>query len=120
LALVNPCLWYLIDRSRAGFWLSSAVGVAGAAVLLGTNPGIVPAPAPAGYVNRGGNSTMTATATTTEGLMGGLFSYESVGVATWIASVLFCSSVCFGNIGRRLAVGSGRGKGKGRFDGVGM
>ncbi len=29
-------------------------------------------------------------------------SAESVGVGTWIASVLFCSCVCFGNIGRRL------------------
>lgn len=35
-------------------------------------------------------------------LVAGIFSQESVGVATWIASVLFVSAVCFGNIGRRL------------------
>jgi len=27
---------------------------------------------------------------------------EFIGVITWIASVLYCSSVCFGNIGRLL------------------
>lgn len=36
------------------------------------------------------------------GLVAGLVSVESVGVSTWICSVLFCSCVCFGNIGRRL------------------
>jgi len=35
-------------------------------------------------------------------MLGGVVSYESVGVATWIASVLFCSCVCFGNIGRMM------------------
>lgn len=38
-----------------------------------------------------------------------LISNESIAVSTWIASVLFCSSVCFGNIGRRLAL-DGEGK----------
>lgn len=40
------------------------------------------------------------------GIGGGAESdYEStVGVATWFASVLFCSCVCFGNIGRKLAI----------------
>ena len=33
-----------------------------------------------------------------------LVSVESFGVGTWIASVLFCSCVCFGNLGRRLAL----------------
>ncbi|KAI9781407.1 MAG: hypothetical protein M1839_006001 [Geoglossum umbratile] len=47
LALVNPVLWYLIDRSKAGFLLSSVVGLAGTALLLGINPKIVPAPATA-------------------------------------------------------------------------
>jgi hypothetical protein len=35
-------------------------------------------------------------------LVAGVFTSESVGVATWIASVLFVSAVAFGNIGRRL------------------
>ncbi|KAG7290229.1 hypothetical protein NEMBOFW57_000227 [Staphylotrichum longicolle] len=34
LALANPFLWYLIDRSKPGFLLSAAVGVGGAAVLM--------------------------------------------------------------------------------------
>lgn len=40
------------------------------------------------------------------GVHDGLISNESIGIGTWIASVLFCSSVCFGNIGRRLALGT--------------
>ena len=36
------------------------------------------------------------------GLIGTGSEYESIAVATWIASVLFVSCVCFGNIGRRL------------------
>lgn len=30
---------------------------------------------------------------------------EGVAVRTWVASVLFCACVCFGNIGRQLAIG---------------
>ncbi|ETS76152.1 hypothetical protein PFICI_11539 [Pestalotiopsis fici W106-1] len=33
LALVNPFLWYLIDRSKPGFLLSSTVGLVGSAIL---------------------------------------------------------------------------------------
>ncbi|KAI4138379.1 MAG: hypothetical protein L6R39_006820 [Caloplaca ligustica] len=42
--MVNPALWYLIDRSKPGFLLSAVVGIAGTAVLLGINPSMVPAP----------------------------------------------------------------------------
>lgn len=99
LALVNPVLWYLVDRSKAGFLLSSVVGLAGTALCLGINPNMVPAPAaaiPSLHVN---------TTKTTYQSMGNeaLVRVESFGVGTWIASVLFCSCVCFGNIGRRLA-----------------
>ena len=39
----------------------------------------------------------------------GLVSRESLEGGIWILSVLFCSCVCFGNIGRRLALkGVGR------------
>ena len=80
--------------------LSAIVGIGGTAICLGVNPNMVPAPAaqPSTYPN----------ATSTPYQHGGkvsLISTESIGVETWIASVLFCSSVCFGNIGRRLAVG---------------
>ncbi|KAM0802783.1 insulin-induced protein-domain-containing protein [Usnea florida] len=97
LALVNPVLWYLVDRSKPGFLLSLLVGLAGTAIALGVNPEIVPSPAVpsprAGAVNVSYPS----------GGYDGLISNESIGVGIWIASVLFCSSVCFGNIGRRLA-----------------
>lgn len=42
--------------------------------------------------------------------MGGLGSYvsrESLEGGIWILSVLFCSCVCFGNVGRRLALSGG-------------
>ncbi|EEH19174.2 hypothetical protein PABG_01493 [Paracoccidioides brasiliensis Pb03] len=44
LALVNPFLWYLIDRSKPGFMLSTAVGLVGMVALLGINSDVVPAP----------------------------------------------------------------------------
>lgn len=98
LALVNPVLWYLIDRSKPGFLLSMLVGIAGTAIAFGVNPEIVPSPAaPSPRVGMHNVSYDT-------GLGGALISNESIGVGTWIASVLFCSSVCFGNIGRRLAL----------------
>lgn len=37
-------------------------------------------------------------------MFAGLVSYETLAVVTWVGSVLFCSCVCFGSIGRRLAV----------------
>lgn len=97
LALVNPVLWYLVDRSKPGFLLSMLVGLAGTAIAFGVNPEIVPslaAPSPrAGAMNVSYHG----------GVHDGLISNESIGVGIWIASVLFCSCVCFGNIGRRLA-----------------
>ncbi|KAK3710313.1 hypothetical protein LTR37_010379 [Vermiconidia calcicola] len=104
LALANPALWYLIDRSPPGFILSSFFSLCGTAVLVAINPALVPSPSPAqvlrGLVWRGGGVVTTPES---EDLVLGVFSPESVGIATWIASVLFVSSVCFGNIGRRLA-----------------
>jgi hypothetical protein len=37
-------------------------------------------------------------------LFAGMVSYDNLAVVTWVGSVLFCSCVCFGSIGRRLAV----------------
>ena len=103
LALVNPVLWYLVDRSKPGFLLSLVVGLAGTAIAFGVNPEIVPAPAsPSPRVGMGANLFFDGHGTISDGLI----SNESIGVGTWIASVLFCSSVCFGNIGRRLALGT--------------
>ena len=99
LALVNPCLWYMIDRTKTGFALSSVVGILGTEVLLLINPDTVPPP-----------TTSSSRSALAQGLSqglgkDGLVTDERIAVATWIASVLFCSSVCFGNIGRRLAQG---------------
>jgi len=99
LALVNPVLWYLIDRSITGFWLSAFIGIFGTSILVGINPSfIVPAMIPStSTIARGafGNGLLLSD-------VGDMGSTEFIGVVTWIASVLYCSSVCFGNIGRLL------------------
>lgn len=91
LALANPVLWYLIDRSKAGFAFSSAVGVVGTMVLLLVNPDMVPLPSTVGL----GAKNVTAP-------FEGMPLSESVGVFTWMASILFCTSICFGAIGRKV------------------
>ena len=72
------------------------VGLSGTAIAFGVNPDIVPTPATpsprAGAMNIPHGS---------DGHVG-LISNESIGVGIWIASVLFCSCVFLGNIGRRL------------------
>ena len=98
LALVNPVLWYLIDRSKPGFILSAIVGITGTAVLLGVNPDMVPPPATPSLIAIAPNISYESV------ISDRMISNESIGVWTWIASVLFCSCVCFGNIGRRLAL----------------
>lgn len=109
LALVNPAIWYLLDRSSTGFILSTFVAIIGTALLLVADPALVPAPGPKQafqeQVGRhAGSGIMNGSlhALRDENYVLGIFSLESVGVATWIASVLFVSAVCFGNIGRRL------------------
>lgn len=98
LALVNPFLWYLVDRSKPGFFLSSFVGITGTVVLLGINPDMVPSPpVPSPLAASVANTSFD------HSVQPRLISHESIYVWTWIASVLFCSCVCFGNIGRRLA-----------------
>ncbi|KAI1372988.1 insulin-induced protein-domain-containing protein [Hypoxylon crocopeplum] len=117
LALVNPVLWFLIDRSMPGFLLSAAVGMAGAAVLMGLKPDMVPIPAnPSSFgdygqqfsnASEGGDFTEYNQHQQLE-LFGGLvLSQESVATGIWITSVLFCCCVCFGNIGRWLALNRG-------------
>ncbi|KAL2132490.1 hypothetical protein VTI74DRAFT_3733 [Chaetomium olivicolor] len=134
LALANPFLWYLIDRSKPGFLLSAAVGLVGAVVVvvLGGDWGMgvgVPAPAAtvAGFgglgeaMGAGGgvvNDTGTAAGSGADSASGGrVISQETVETTVWILSVLFCSCVCFGNIGRRLALSSSA-AGRGRWGGV--
>ncbi|PSS03793.1 insulin-induced protein-domain-containing protein [Coniella lustricola] len=105
LAMVNPLLWYLIDRSKPGFVLSAATGLVGSVVLMGVNPEIMPAPASlssgslahnngTGHADGGGETLV----------LGGLATQKTIETSIWVLSVLFCSCVCFGNIGRRLAL----------------
>lgn len=98
LAFLNPVLWYLIDRSKPGFCLSSFIGVIGTAVVLGVNPDLVPTPTSS--LSNGFSNVSFDNA-----ILDGLITNESIGVWTWMASVLFCSTLCFGNIGRRLLLG---------------
>jgi hypothetical protein len=110
LALVNPLLWWLIDRSKPGLLLSASVGLVGSIVLLGVSPDMMPAPA---QLSRAGNATADA-----EGVsLGGLANNETIETGVWMLSVLFCSCLCFGNIGRRLSWRRSS-TGKGRWGGT--
>lgn len=79
LAIANPVLWYLIDRSRPGFLLSLAISMVGTFVSLLVNPNFVPLP----DIYQQNMS-------------------DKMGTYVWLASILFCTSLCFGAIGRRL------------------
>ena len=83
LALVNPVLWYLIDRSKPGFILSTAVGTTGTALLLVSNPDMMPSPASAG------NSTTKFPHLLKGGDWQDFIGGESLEGAVWILSVLF-------------------------------
>ncbi|KAM0341134.1 hypothetical protein ACHAPU_010149 [Fusarium lateritium] len=114
LALVNPLLWWLIDRSKPGFLLSAAVGLTGSILLLGVNSDMMPSPAHAPFRHLV-NATMAS-----EGempILGGLARQDTLETGMWMLSVLFCSCVCFGNIGRRLTLGPSA-TAKGRWAGV--
>ncbi|KAI9930929.1 hypothetical protein MW887_010580 [Aspergillus wentii] len=102
LALANPVLWYLIDSTTTGFLLSTIVGLVGMGAVLGLKPELMPSSAE--------GSTITTLLNNTggeQGLATGM-TQEGIAVRTWIASVLFCACVCFGNIGRQLAIGGPR------------
>ncbi|XXH04407.1 hypothetical protein Hte_010821 [Hypoxylon texense] len=129
LALANPVLWFLLDRSMPGFLLSATVGIAGSAVLMGLQPDMVPTPTnPSGpaFTGYGWEQHSSLVINTTAGgsgsgsdlshqqqkefaLFGGRLAVGQEAVATgiWMMSVLFCCCVCFGNIGRWLALNRG-------------
>ncbi|TKX22735.1 hypothetical protein C1H76_5052 [Elsinoe australis] len=105
LALSNPAIWYILDRTPPGLVFSTTVALSGTALCLAINPELIPSPAGLGSIRSGSmmaNASSTGTVPHAGELVAGMFSHESIGVATWIASVLFFSCVCFGNIGRRL------------------
>ncbi|PHH66051.1 hypothetical protein CDD81_576 [Ophiocordyceps australis] len=129
LALVNPLLWWLIDRSKPGLVLSAVVGLAGSMLLLGVCPQMMPAPTRSPMASpMSASPSPSAIVAPTNGsspeappgqgpswtMLGGLASQETLERGVWIVSVLFCSCICFGNIGRRLAWRRGA-SGKGRW-----
>lgn len=115
LAMANPLLWYLIDRSKPGFLLSAATGLVGSVVLMGVNPEIMPTPAGLSSGSFGRNSTNHSGGDTL--VLGGLATQKTIETSIWVLSVLFCSCVCFGNIGRRLALNKSA-VGRGRWAGL--
>lgn len=119
LALANPFLWYIIDRSKPGFWLSSAVGLVGSAVLMGLDPEMMPAPTGLSSLGGAPGSRNLTSHRRVAGspALGALASHETVETGIWMVSVLFCSCIFFGNIGRRLALGRSS-TARGRWGGV--
>ncbi|XWX01080.1 hypothetical protein V2A60_009105 [Cordyceps javanica] len=116
LALANPLLWWLIDRSKAGFLLSAAVGLVGSLLLLGISPDMMPTPTlqllrNAGAANGTGSEGSAAAADKL------VAKNQTIETGVWMLSVLFCSCLCFGNIGRRLFLGR-TAAGRGRWGGV--
>lgn len=83
--------------------MSTVVGVAGMGVLLGLCPELVPSSASgvpiAPTILNGTLSEYGLTTAVTQ---------ESLAVRIWVASVMFCACVCFGNIGRQLAINARR------------
>jgi hypothetical protein len=129
LALVNPFLWYLIDRSKPGLLLATAVGLGGSAILMGLRSDMVPKPAASySWSSSEPSYDFAANLTSSPGqashsppmVLGGLASQETVENGMWTLSILFCCCVFFGNIGRRLALnrsGSTKGRWAERKDG---
>jgi len=73
--------------------------------ILLSNPDVLPSPPlPAVTNHTNMKGSVGVGYAEGEGLFGGLVSYESLAVATWVGSVVFCSCVCFGSVGRRLGV----------------
>lgn len=105
LALVNPFLWYLIDRSKPGILLSSVVAFVGSAILLSLSPQMMPPAGPSATINKPHHVNSSFVGQSNSGnlvILGGIASQGIVERGVWMATLLFCTCVCFGNIGRRL------------------
>lgn len=104
MALINPSVWYIVDRTLPGLVLSTTTALAGSSLLIATRPDLIPSPH-----QLGGHSRLNLTgAASVRSLsevpadMTLLNLYDSWAVAIWTASVLFVMCVSFGNMGRRL------------------
>lgn len=73
-------------------------------IILGLKPELMPSSAESATTFLGLNGTGEE-----YGLVTGI-TQEGVALRTWVASVLFCACVCFGNIGRQLAIGGAPGE----------
>ena len=112
LALVNPALWYILDRSKPGLSFSLIVTSILTSFIFLSNPDVLPSPSlPATTNITRLSASSTASGSRRHPLpaadqqrFAGVVTYENLAVVTWVGSVLFCSCVCFGSIGRRLAV----------------
>lgn len=79
--------------------MSTIVGVGGMGIVLALRPDLVPPSTGASA------SAIPALNSTLRDLgFGTGITQESFAVRTWVASVLFSACVCFGNIGRQLAI----------------
>ncbi|PVI01318.1 hypothetical protein DM02DRAFT_358917 [Periconia macrospinosa] len=103
LALVNPALWYILDRSKPGLSFSLIVTSVLTSFIFLSNPDVLPSPSLPATTNATHISSPSALSMDDQ-LFAGVVSYDTLAVVTWVGSVLFCSCVCFGSIGRRLAV----------------
>jgi hypothetical protein len=105
LALVNPALWYILDRSKPGLSVSLTVTSLLTSFIFLSNPDVLPSPSLPAATNITQVPALRGdTVPIPQELFAGVVSYENLAVVTWVGSVLFCSCVCFGSIGRRLAV----------------
>ena len=106
LALVNPALWYILDRSRNGLSFSLITTSVLTSCIFLSNPDVLPSPA-LPYTANATHPPSSASGRIQpyqQELFAGLVSYDNLATATWVGSVVFCSCICFGGIGRRLAV----------------
>lgn len=95
-----------------GFIVSSAVGLAGSALLTGLQPDMVPVPAMLSSSSHDGlygtgavhSNTSTPYTDAQPMLLGGLASEQTLAMGIWTLNVLFCCCVVFGNVGRWLAI----------------
>lgn len=105
---MNPVLWYILDQSSSGFLLSAFVSLCGTMALLLSNPDMMPSPAAVGTTSPLGIPVRNVTgAGAAEGDVIAGVDKRTIEVGVWTLSVLFCSCVCFGNVGRRLALRGG-------------
>ena len=102
MALANPILWWLIDRSVNGFLFSAGVALAGSIFLLGLSLEMVPAPTRYPLFRNLTSPSDAQSHDESSMTLGGLANQETLEAGIWILSILFCSCICFGNIGRRL------------------